>query len=182
MQYRAQDRYVVGKMKMYSQKSLAGLVTSGLLLLGMASLQTVAWGQTPPSTVTTAESERLAADPLRRTQPSIRSLLPDDSLQEFCRDVRINAIVVPAFCTLIVQARNHYQQGNLQSAADLYDRALQRNPQYSRGYYNRGIVYLSMGQTAEAKRDFAQAAHLFQKQGDTTNFRKAVALADGLGS
>jgi tetratricopeptide (TPR) repeat protein len=115
-------------------------------------------------------------------KPIIRSLLPDDSLREFCRDVRINTIVIPSYCTLLVQARTQYQRGNFQGTIHLYNRVLSRQPNYGKGYYNRAMVHLAMGQTDAARADLNKAAGLFQTQKDLPNQQLTVmALAD-LGS
>jgi tetratricopeptide (TPR) repeat protein len=106
---------------------------------------------------------------------TIRSLLPDDSLQEYCRDVRINAIVIPSFCTLLVTAQTRYQQGNFQGTVQLYDWVLSQRPGYGKGYYNRAMAYLAMGETEAARQDLNRAAQLFENPKD--RFHQQLALA-----
>jgi tetratricopeptide (TPR) repeat protein len=112
-------------------------------------------------------------------KPTIRSLLPDDSLQEYCRDVRINAIVIPSFCSLLVNAQTRYQQGNFQGSIQLYDRVLSQRPSYGKGYYNRAMARLALGQTEAARQDLNRAAQLFQSPRDISYQQLALAtLAD----
>jgi tetratricopeptide (TPR) repeat protein len=115
-------------------------------------------------------------------KPTIRSLLPDDSLREFCRDVRINTIVIPSYCTLLVQARTQYQRGNYQSTVHLYNRLLSRHPNYGKGYYNRAMARLAMGQTDAARADLNKAVGLFQTQKDLPNQQLTVTALADLGS
>jgi tetratricopeptide (TPR) repeat protein len=118
----------------------------------------------------------------RPTAPSIRSLLPDDSLQEYCRDVRVNAIVIPSFCSLLSNAQTNYRQGNFQGAVNLYDRVLSQNPAYSKGYYNRAMANLALGKVESARLDLAKAVSLFQTQKDLSNQQEALAVLATIGS
>jgi tetratricopeptide (TPR) repeat protein len=115
-------------------------------------------------------------------KPQVRSLLPDGSLAELCRDVRINAIVVPAFCTLLVNARDSFNRKDFRAAISTYNQALVVNPQYSAGYYNRAIARLAVGESQAAKADLIQAAHLWSEQGDHFNHRRALEVIRELGA
>lgn len=110
------------------------------------------------------------------SKPFIRSLLPDNSLLEYCRDVRINTIVVPSFCSLIVQARRNYLKGDYQGAVNLYTQVVNLEPSYGQGFYNRGLAYLALSNRSAARNDFLKAAALFQQQGDTVNQQKALEM------
>jgi tetratricopeptide (TPR) repeat protein len=124
------------------------------------------------------EPKDLVSTTVAQTKPLIRSLLPDNSLLVYCRDVRINTIVVPSVCTLIVEARRNYYSGNFQGAVNLYSQVISVNANYGQGYYNRGLAYLALGNSAAAKSDFLKAANLFQHQGDQVNQQKSLEMVN----
>ena len=64
--------------------------------------------------------------------------------------------------------------GDKQGALADYNEALRINPNYAKAYYNRGAIGNSLGEKAGAIQDFQKAAELFQKQGDQSNYQKAV--------
>jgi tetratricopeptide (TPR) repeat protein len=157
-------------MKLRSQS----LIPQSLTLCAGILLFTAYVGQ-PAAAV---EKQNSSSIRIAETKPFIRSLLPDNSLQAYCRDVRINTIVVPSVCTLIVEARRSYYSRDFQGAINLYSQVVSLNADYGQGYYNRGLAYLALGNSVAAKSDFRKAASLFQRQGDPVNQQKSLQMVN----
>lgn len=51
-------------------------------------------------------------------------------------------------------------QGRIEEAISAFDRMLLLNPDFSEGYYNRGVAFSQMGRTEEAVQDYAMAVNL----------------------
>ena len=55
---------------------------------------------------------------------------------------------------------SHIDEGNWDEALEDYEKAIARDPQDPEQYFNRGILYLDMGESAMAIQDFDQAVRL----------------------
>jgi tetratricopeptide (TPR) repeat protein len=157
-------------------KSSKSLIAISSLVLLVGQIPGAAWA------AEVRGSQTDLATTLIGPKPQIRNLLADGSLVELCRDIRINAIVVPAFCTLLVNARDSFNRKDFRAAISTYDQALVVNPRYGIGYYNRAIARLAVGESQAAKADLIQAAHLWSEQGDHFNHRRALDVIRELGA
>jgi tetratricopeptide (TPR) repeat protein len=64
--------------------------------------------------------------------------------------------------------------GEIQSAIDDYSQAININPQHSQAHYNRGLAYSQQNLPEKALEDLQRAATLFQAQGDSANYQRAL--------
>jgi tetratricopeptide (TPR) repeat protein len=97
----------------------------------------------------------------------------DDSgaIEDYNQTIRLDFYHADAYLERgIVRSaqRNHVE------AIEDYSHAIRLQLSNPRAYYLRGIVYARQGEPVEAVKDLQQAAHLYQKQGNTEQSQKAL--------
>ena len=64
--------------------------------------------------------------------------------------------------------------GEYEKAIADYNQAIRLDPDYAKAYYNRGLSNKILENNSQAITDFQQAADLYQQQGDTVRYKKAL--------
>jgi tetratricopeptide (TPR) repeat protein len=67
-------------------------------------------------------------------------------------------------------------QGDREGAVQDFSQVLSLNPNSGEAWFQRGLVYSLLGQTAAALEDARRAAQIFHKQGNTTAYHRARGL------
>ncbi|HKJ33462.1 MAG TPA: tetratricopeptide repeat protein [Balneolales bacterium] len=83
------------------------------------------------------------------------------------------------------QGNSAYQQGNYQAALKAYDNAIQKDPQYAKAYYQKGLTYMKMDKSSDAThlqvalKMWDQAISIGKKADDGVTVRHAKQAASG---
>ena len=64
--------------------------------------------------------------------------------------------------------------GDKQGAIDDYTQAIKINPNYVQAYFNRGLVRSKLGDKQGAIQDLQTAANIFKKEGNETDYQRAM--------
>lgn len=126
------------------------------------------------------EDNKTVADSVNTDIFSELKATEDDDLTQFLAQTEITSVVTdePKDTTTTSNtdsAKSYYEQGLLYSiyqkhpeAIASYDRALEINPEFTLGYYHRGIAREKLGEITTAIQDFQKAQFLAQQQNDLT--------------
>ena len=95
----------------------------------------------------------------------------EKAIADYNEAIRLNPDYVHAYNNRGVSYDNLGEYGK--AIAD-YNEAIRLNPDDANAYYNRGLVYESLQDNNKAITDFQQAADLYQQQGDTVRYQKAL--------
>jgi tetratricopeptide (TPR) repeat protein len=137
------------------------------------------------------EENKTVADSVNTEILSELKTTEDDELQQFLTQTEITSIVIdkPENTTVshTDSAKSYYEQGllygiyqkHLEAIAN-YDRALAINPEFTLGYYHRGIAKEKLGEIATAIQDYQKAQSLAQQQKDLTALEMAQHKLDYL--
>lgn len=137
------------------------------------------------------EDNKTVADSVNTDIFSELKATEDDELKQFLAQTEITSIVIdkPQNTTAsnTDSVKSYYEQGLLYSiyqkhseAIANYDRALAINPEFTLGYYHRGIAKEKLGEIATAIQDYQKAQSLAQKQNDLTALEMAQHKLDYL--
>ena len=137
------------------------------------------------------EDNKTVADSVNTEIFSELKATKNDELQQLLAQTEITSIVIDKPKNTTVSdtdsAKSYYEQGLLYSiyqkhleAIANYDRALAINPEFTLGYYHRGIAKEKLGEIATAIQDYQKAQFLAQQQKDFTALEMAQHKLDYL--
>ena len=90
---------------------------------------------------------------------------------DFDTAIRLNPNYAEAYYN---RGNTKQELGDRQGAITDYDTALQLNPNDAEAYHNRGLAKRKLGDKQGAIADYLESAKLFQQQGNTAAFNKAM--------
>ena len=99
------------------------------------------------------------------------------AIADFNQAIQIN----PQFAEVYVnRGRTYARLGQYQEEIENYNQAIQINPRLAEAYFNLGHVYKTLGNQQKAIENFRRAAELFQQQGRTADYQRAINLINQL--
>ncbi len=80
---------------------------------------------------------------------------------------------------LLNRGIDYYNEGNMEEALKLFDRAVTGNPEMAESYYYRGLVYLGQGKNAEAAADLKKLLELDPDNAHAAEAKEFLSFLEG---
>ena len=102
-----------------------------------------------------------------------RNVLGDKqgAIEDYTQAIKIDPNYFKAY---LIRGNARYELGDKQGAIDDYTQAIKINPNYVQAYFNRGLVRSKLGDKQGAIQDFQTAANIFKKEGNETDYQRAM--------